>query len=947
MIRKFTLFILFGLAGLTLRAQVITCSPAFPTANDSVTITFNAALGDKGMANYTGTDVYAYTGVLTNLSTSTSGWRYVKESAWLDNPADCKMTKVGTNLWQLKIKPSIRAFYGVPSSERITSMAFVFRNSTGSVSGRDVGSKDIFYSVYQFGLNVKISTPTFTSPAIVKLNDTVHIAWSSSSADSTFLMIDNKTIVAATGSTFTKTITATSYGKHMIMARADSASKKVYDSAYYYVLGPNKVEALPSGIRDGINYINDTTVTLCLYAPSKNHVFVLGDFNNWEVDSAYQMRETSDNNRYWLTITHLTPKKQYIFQYDIDDTIRVGDPYADQVSDPWNDQYITSATYPNLIAYPQGKTSGIASVLETGQTPYPWKITSFNPPKEQNLVIYELWVGDFTSGHTFNDVIDTLGYLKRLGINAIELMPVSEFEGNISWGYNPNYYFAVDKYYGPKNTYKALIDSCHANGIAVIMDVVLNHQYNTSPFAMMYWDAANNRPAANNPWFNQTSPNTTFSYGNDFNYDSPQTVKLMDSVCNYWLTEYKVDGFRFDFAKGFTNTPGEGTPYDTSRIRHLEHMYDHIKEFHPKAYDILELFTANSEEKVLTSYGMSVWGNENSQYNQATMGYVNNPTSDFSGISYKQNGFTNPAGIVGYMESHDEERLMYKNETYGASSGNYNVKDIPTALKRMEEAGAFFFTVPGPKMIWMFGELGYDYSINTCTSGTIDATGGCRTDLKPIRWDYYSNDVNRRHLYTVWSALIHLKETQPVFQTSSFTMKVGATSLLKSIQLSDTSMDVDIIGNFDVVAGDITPSFQKTGWWYDYFSGDSINVSDVNATINLQPGEYHIYTTKKLTAPDLVLGTQQHTLNNGLSEFQVYPNPAFGNIQLNVNMQSATSGEISLYDLTGRMIKTFYNGRFNQGVNTFDFNVNGIGQGLYFVVVNTENNRQVKKLMIQ
>ncbi len=946
MIKKFTLFILMAFAGFSLKAQVVTCSPAFPTANDSVTITFHADQGDKGLMNYSGTDVYAHTGVITNKSTTTSDWKYVKAS-WSTNIPACKLTKVATNTWQLKIGPSIRSFYGVPSGETIDSLAFVFRNSTGSVTGRDVGGKDIFYAVYQAAdLNVKISAPTFTNPAVVNLNDTVQIKWISTSADSTFLLIDNKTIVADTGSSFTKTITATAYGKHMIVARADSAGKEVYDSAYYYVLGPNKTEALPSGIRDGINYINDTTVTLCLYAPSKNHVFVLGDFNNWEYDSAYQMKETPDNNRYWLTITHLTPKKQYIFQYDIDDTIRVGDPYADQVSDPWNDKYITSATYPNLIAYPQGKTSGIATVLETGQTPYQWKTTNFTPPKEQNLVIYELWVGDFTTGHTFTDVIDTLGYLQRLGINAIELMPVSEFEGNVSWGYNPNYYFAVDKYYGPKNTYKALIDSCHARGIAVIMDVVLNHQYNTSPFAMMYWDPVNNRPAANNPWFNTVSPNTSFSYGNDFNYDSPQTVKLMDSVCNYWLTEYKVDGFRFDFAKGFTNTPGDGSAYDTSRIRHIEHMYDHIKEFHPKAYDILELFTASAEEQVLTSYGMSVWGNENSQYNQATMGYATNPSSDFSGISYKQNGFTNPAGVVGYMESHDEERLMYKNEVYGASSGNYNVQDTATALKRMEEAGAFFFTVPGPKMIWMFGELGYDYSINTCSNGSVDASGGCRLDLKPIRWDYY-NDPARKHLYGVWSALIHLKETQPVFQTANFTMKVGSGSLLKSIQLSDTSMDVDIIGNFDVVSGSIDPAFQKTGTWYDYFSGDSINVTSVDANITLQPGEYHIYTTKRLTAPDFILGTQEHSIGNDLSRFQLYPNPASSGIQLKLNMETATNGMISLYDLTGRMIRTFYKGRFNQGVNTLNFNVSGIGQGLYFVVVNTENNRQVKKLMIQ
>lgn len=943
MIKKFTLFILFVFAGFVLQAQVVTCVPAFPTADDSVTVTFHADQGDRGMEGYTGTDVYAYTGVNIDSSGVYLGWHYIKNSSWLDNPTDCQLTNVGTNLWQLKIKPSIRAFYGVPSNIKIDSMAFVFRNSTGSVSGRAVGGADIFYAVYSAGLNVKISKPTMLQPAVVHLNDTVNIKWNSTGADSTFLMIDGKVVTRGTGSSFSKTITAASYGKHIIVARADSATKTVYDSAYYYVLAPNKIAALPSGIRDGINYVDDSTVTLCLYAPQKNHVFVIGGFNNWQLDSSYQMNETPDSNRYWLTIKHLTPKKQYIFQYLIDDTIRVGDPYADQVSDPANDKYISDTTYPNLISYPDGKTTGIATVLETGQTPYDWKTKNFNPPNMKNLVIYELWVGNFTKGHTFNDIVDTLGYLKHLGINAIELMPVSEFEGNISWGYNPNFFFAVDKYYGPKDTYKAFIDTCHAEGIAVIMDIPLNDAYNSCPLAMMYWNSAKGQPAANNPWFNQVSPNPDYVYGNDFNYDSPQTVSFVDSVCNYWLTEYKIDGIRFDFAKGYTNTPGEGTPYDTSRIRHLEHIYDHIKKFHPKAYDILELFTANSEEQALTSYGMSVWGNENSQYNQATMGYVNNPSSDFSGISYKSNGFTNPAGVVGYMESHDEERLMYKNEQYGNSSGSYNVKNIPTALERMEEAGAFFFTVPGPKMIWMWGELGYDYSINTCTDGSINSN--CRTDLKPMGWDYYSN-INRRHLYAVWSALIHLKETQPVFQTSNFSMRVGDGSLLKSISLTDTSMDVDIIGNFDVTSGSIDPEFPTTGKWYDYFSGDSLTIGNVDSLITLQPGEYHIYTTKRLSAPDLVLGTREHKIDN-MSVFQIFPNPASGNISLKMDMKTATNGNISLYDLTGRKIKTFYQGRFNQGVNQMNFDISGIGQGLYFVVVNTDNQRQVEKLMIQ
>jgi len=939
MIKKFTLsFSLLLFAVGFLHAQLLTTNPAFPTASDSVIITFNAALGDAGLKGFTG-DVYAHTGVITDKSTSGSDWKYVI-AGWTQNIPACKMARVGTDLYQLRITPSIRDYYGVPTNEQIQKLAFVFRSADQSKTGRMPDGSDIFYEVYSVGLNVNITTPN-NSPDIVALNDTIHVAWNSSHADSTFLYLDNVRQFADTGSVFSMNILASTYGKHWLVAKADSNSVVAYDSTSFYVRRPNEMAALPVGIKDGINYINDSTVTLCLYAPHKNNVFAIGGFNNWEIGDQWLMKETPDSSRYWLTISGLTPKKQYVFQYLIDGSIRIGDPYADQVSDPWNDQYISSATYPNLIAYPKGKTTGIATVLQTAQTPYSWKVTDFTPPKKENLVIYELWVSDFVKGHTFNDLTDSLNYLKRLGVNAIELMPVNEFEGNISWGYNPNYYFAVDKYYGPKDTYKAFIDACHANGIAVIMDIVLNHSYNTSPFAMMYWNAAKNRPAANNPWFNEVSPNSSYSWGNDFNYDSPQTVRFVDSVTNYWLAQYKIDGYRFDFAKGFTNTAGDGGAYDQYRINHLEHIYDHIHSAFPKAYDILELFTANSEEKVLTSYGMSVWGNSNYNYNQATMGFASG--SNFSGISYKQNGFTNQGALVGYMESHDEERLMYKNETYGNSSGSYNVKDIPTGLKRMEQAGAFFFTIPGPKMIWQFGELGYDYSINRCEDGS--NSSNCRTALKPIRWDYY-NDLNRKHLYGVWAALIKLKETQAVFQTTDYTLSLAG--VVKTIHLNSSDMDVAIVGNFDVKPQSTSLSFQKNGTWYEYFSGDSLSVTNNAASLNLQPGEYRLYTNKRLQKPDFILGVKENK-PAVVDEYslQVYPNPVSSTFDIKLNLSTSQTGEISLFDLTGRKVRTFYSGKFHQGLNTMNFDASGLNRGLYLLVAETGGQRQVTKLIVK
>ena len=350
-------------------------------------------------------------------------------------------------------------------------------------------------------------------------------------------------------------------------------------------------------------------------------------------------------------------------------------------------------------------------------------------------------------------------------------MPVMEFEGNESWGYNPDFMCALDKYYGPEDDFKKFIDAAHQMGIAVILDIVLNHQYGQSPLVRLWWDAANNRPASNSPYFNATSPNTAYSFGYDFNHESNATKNYVDRVTSYWLTNYHIDGYRFDFTKGFTNTAGDGGAYDQSRINILERMADKIWDVDSTAYIILEHFTANSEETVLTNYGMMVWGNMNGAYQQASMGYPSGPpgTWDLTGTSYKSRGWNEP-GLVAYMESHDEERLMYKAIQYGNSSGGYNIKNVGTALNRIKLAAAFYLTIPGNKMIWQFGELGYDYSI--------DYNG--RVGNKPIKWDYYK-DPERLNLYKTFQALIELKKYNAFRSNNSLFDLTGAVKRIKSL----------------------------------------------------------------------------------------------------------------------------------------------------------------------
>ena len=604
------------------------------------------------------------------------------------------------------------------------------------------------------------------------------------------------------------------------------------------VTGNPNGKDVPAGYGDGVTFFNGgKSAIFNLYAPSKKSVTLLGDFNNWTVSSTNAMTNSTDGTRWWIEVDNLDPTAEYAYEYLIDGNLKVADPYSNKILDSANDKSIPTSVYPNIKAYPSGKGNGIVSDIQYGAAAYNWQITSFTPPPPKNLVIYELLVRDFVATHSYQTLTDTLNYLVNLGVNAIELMPVNEFEGNDSWGYNPNYMFALDKYYGTPNAYKAFIDACHARGIAVIQDIVLEDQFGSSPMVQMYWNAAAQQPAANSPWFDQTTMHPD-GVGYQLNHQSAATQYFTENVMKYWMTQYKIDGFRFDEAKGYTQV-NSGTnettwaAYDPSRVALWEKYNTYMQSINSNFYVILEMFASNQEESIYANQGMMCWTNLSTPGEQATMGYATNPSWDISGLFYDQYGFTAPNGLVAYFESHDQERLQYQNETYGNSSGSYNTQNIPTGLQRDQMGAAFMFSSPGPKMVWQFGELGYDISINY----------NGRTGDKPILWNY-NTDPNRRALYSVYSKMINMKIKNPVFATATYTYNL--TGSVKFIQLLDATADVEVIGNFDVVPEPAVLSFPSTGTWYDNITGTSINITALPYNVTLAPGEYHVYSNVPL-----------------------------------------------------------------------------------------------------
>lgn len=958
----FFLLILFFLTPISF-TQIVVTQPEFPTENDSIVVIFDATQpGAEELLNYTGT-VYAHTGVLTNLGGTV--WQHVI-GQWGNNQTQPPLTRLGANLYKLTVGFP-RQFYGLTNpAEKILELAVVFRSADGTKQTRP----DIFIPVYEPGLNIVFENPKvevefgdpLRSPAFVKQGSSVlvdvEVIEIGTEVFSLTLFVDNLQVAQSSIDSLSYVFNYNDYspGPHSVAAVGTDTSGASDTASFVMFVNPPMVnQQPPAGTEPGINIISPTTVTFILFAPDKEFVYLLGDFNDWKVETQYFLNrwaEGADDVVWWITLNNISPGAEYAYQYfvDGDSEIRIGDPFGHKVLDPWNDQYIDPQTYPDLKPYPYGKTKLPVTTFQTGLSPYPWQITNFeNPPKEK-LVIYELLLRDFLTGHDFKTLRDTLNYLKALGVNAIEVMPAMEFEGNISWGYNPMYHLAPDKYYGPSNDLKSFIDSAHANGMAVILDMVLNHAFGLSPLVKLYWDEANNRPAANSPYFNQV-PTHPYNVGYDFNHESPATQYFVDRVNRYWLEEFKFDGFRFDLSKGFTQFNSGGnvglwSQYDQSRIDNLKRMADSIWAVFPDAYIILEHFAENSEETVLSDYGMMLWGNMNYEYNEATMGY----TSNLSGATHQSRGW-NDMNLVSYMESHDEERLMYKNLQYGNSSGTYNIKNLPTAIQRIKLAAAFFLIIPGPKMIWQFGELGYDYSINwPCM------TEACRLDPKPPRWDYF-DDGNRRNLYKVFQALNKLKNYE-AFNSENYNYNLSTYA--KRFTIIHSTMNVNIIGNFNVTQMNINPQFPNTGWWYDYFSGDSILVNDTQAQLSFEPGEFHIYTTLKLPAPEpgILLDVESGEKDFPVTEFKLeqnYPNPF--NPVTTISWQSPLSGHhtLKIYDILGNEVAVLvdeykpagsYKVEFNSQSHSGLSGIRELSSGVYFYQLRAGSILETKKMLL-
>ncbi len=893
-------FILLCLFALKAAAQVTT-DPAILQQGQtgSVKIIFDPAKGNKGMLGADSCFMYSCVQVDNQMKDGKPDWKY-ELAPWPSYSSKTRMTKSGSK-WVITI-PNLNTFYGVAAGQTITKILVLFTDGVkDSRSGRGPGGQDIIIDVVGPGIHVAFAEELEAlssqgSRAVVKCHAT---------ETAELVLKQNGTEVKRlTGTDMEFNATFSAGGKNTFELTGTTASGSSTATTSTYVATSPVKQNRPSGILNGIYYNSDPSkVTLCTYAGSKTeaakHVFVVGDFNNWEISNSFQLKQANDSSYFWIELQGLTPKKEYAFQYVVmradGEVKRICDLYSEKVL-TWDDRWEPSQIDPDLMPYPEQADGSFVTVIQTGKDAYKWSdaTLNFKRPNKNNLVIYELWVYDHTPARTIAGIMERLDYLQNLGVNAIELMPITEFDGNENWGYSPCLYFALDKAYATPTQFKDFVDACHQRGMAVILDMVFNHATGNNPMNKLYPKTSETASLSDlrlNPWFNVTAPHPDNVY-EDWNHDFGPAHTMFIRALNYWIKEYKVDGYRMDLSHGLC-----GPSYNA--VTNLKDYYAKgVKAAASDAYFILEHWGnhMSSDRPELVNAGMMCWQNTNAAYMQTAMGWLK---PDDEGHT---DGFddANKDNYVSYCNNHDEERPWFKAKQWG--DGDMKT-DLAVRCARIPLNMAFQVLLNGPQLFYHYDEIGFDFSKFQNADGEWGSDGHDKYGIEPyvneemkmktkFRPEPWINSENpRMQAYQKVAQIIQLRTRllPKVFEGDPTAASISGGKSLRTIQWGS---NVFAAGNF-AASGTQTVSL-PSGTWYDYLGG----ATKAAASYTLQPGEVKVFTGAQLQAPEI---PSHYDFKVGVENVFFNEAPKASKILRNGQVLILRGDQV--YDLMGRRVK--------------------------------------------
>lgn len=370
--------------------EIVTTSPSpLQEGSENVQIFYHANLGNQQLKGLSpSAAVYAHVGVVTNLSDG--GWAYAP--TWGDNAAKYKLSYYGTDTWKLEIG-DIRSFFGITNpQEQVQRLAFVFRNADCSREGKTANGGDIFVDVMPEGFHLSLS-----SDAPLVLNSqtaTVTFTATTTAAADIELFIgstDSEPIASAKDAkSLTKSYTFAQSSSADVIARATHAGGSATETMHICYPDNSDPMAYPGGTPQmGAVAAPNGDVTFCLAAPGKTNAMIIGAWNGYKATAQGVMHYADVNGiRYfWTTVSGLDPDTEYPYYYLVDQSIKVGDPYARLVLDPYNDKWLSDGTYPGLIPYPadEVKDNVMLAVYKGNRDKYAWKVKDFRGPSSKTL----------------------------------------------------------------------------------------------------------------------------------------------------------------------------------------------------------------------------------------------------------------------------------------------------------------------------------------------------------------------------------------------------------------------------------------------------------------------------------------------------------------------------------------------------------------------------------
>jgi len=541
-------------------------------------------------------------------------------------------------------------------------------------------------------------------------------------------------------------------------------------------------------------------IEFTLFAPNNKGAALIGSFSEWR---EIAMKKGEDG--YFRTQVDIEDGVyQYKFRvqtkspnFEPDQWLDVIDPYATDVDEEKNC---------GIVRVKEGKRIVDSYVWQHDNTPL---------PNNHETVIYEMHVADFSGGEAdqykrgkYQDAIAKLDYLSKLGINAIELMPVNEYPGDYNWGYKVRHFFATESSYGSTEDLKRFIDECHGRGIRVFMDGIYNHTDEECPLMLIdrnywYYEYRHYPEDPSNYW------GPEFNYDNyDETLDVKPAWKYVGDVVRYWVQEYHIDGIRFDAVRQLAN------------FEFLDWLAKQAnKNAAPKPfYNIAEHIPDTS--KVVSPEGpMDACWHESFHY--FIIPHLCGETFELEKLKEvldpRRQGYEAATNVINYLATHDREHVMRElgeRSIFGEA-----------AFQRAKLGAVLLMTAMGVPMLWMGEEFGESKRKSESV-----------TQPKKIAWSLLEKDLNQ-DLFEYYKKLIALRKKNPALQSDNikFFHEDPEAKVLAYSRWNEKGSRVVVVANFSdsFLSKYKVPNFPATGIWHEWMDDGEVEAGENQIAIDL------------------------------------------------------------------------------------------------------------------